>query len=246
MVSLFRITDGTMLNMLTVFIGATIGTLVGGKISERFTTILFIGLGLFVAVTGLQDAMSAHNGLIVLVGLLTGGLIGEAINIEAQLERFGQWTQNTLKQIIKTGRNTVGEALVTSSLLFCVGPLTILGALTNGLTGDAKDLVIKSTLDGVASLALSAALGWGVFLSIGIIAIVQGGLSLSAGILAPLLLTNKIIITELVAAGGYMLIGIGLRLLKLADLKPGNFLPALVTTPLLVALLTWLRAPIPL
>ncbi len=175
MVSLFRITDGTLLNMLTVFIGASLGTLIGGKISERFTTILFIGLGLFVAITGLQDVMGANNGLIVLAGLLIGGLIGEAVNIEARLEHFGQWAQNSLKNVIKSGRNTVGEALVTSSLLFCVGPLTILGSLTNGLTGDAKDLVIKSTLDGVASLALSAALGWGVFLSIGIIALVQGG-----------------------------------------------------------------------
>jgi uncharacterized membrane protein YqgA involved in biofilm formation len=232
----FRAIDGTLLNALTVFIGGTIGTLVGDRLSERFTGILFIALGLFTTVIGIQDALTARNSLLVLGGLLIGGLMGEGLQIEYRLDQFGAWAQRRLKGARNSGPSRIGEGLVTASLLFCVGPLTILGSIANGLTGDTRDLVIKSTLDGFAALALAATLGWGVLLSVGTVLIVQGGLSLGAGAIAPLLHANAAIVPELVATGGFLLIGVGLRLLKLANLKPGNFLPALIITPLLVIL----------
>lgn len=232
--SLFRAVDGTLLNALTVLIGGVIGTLVGDRLKERYATILFIALGLFTTVTGLHDALTARNSLLVLGGLLIGGLAGEWMQIEQRLDRFGAWAQSKLKSAREGGQTRIGEGLITASLLFCVGPLTILGSLANGLTGDTRDLAIKSTLDGFASLALAATLGWGVLLSIGTILIVQGGLSLGAGAIAPLLNANSAIIPELVATGGFLLIGVGLRLLKLANLRPGNFLPALLVTPVLV------------
>ncbi len=242
----FRSVDGTLLNMLTVLIGGIIGTIVGNRLQERFTRILFIALGLFTTVTGLGEALGAKNGLIVLGGLLIGGVTGEALQIEHQLERFGAWAQRRLQSGREGGAARVGEGWVTASLLFCIGPLTILGSLNNGLFGDISDLTIKSMLDGFAALALSATLGWGVLLSLITLLVVQGTLSLGAGEIAPLLHANAAIIPELVATGGFLLIGVGLRLLKLIDLKPGNFLPALVVTPVLVVLLAQLPVTLPL
>jgi len=236
---LFHSVNGTLLNMLTVLVGGLIGTTVGDRLPERFTRILFIGLGLFTVITGLQDILADKigNGLVVLFGLLIGGLIGEGIQIERRLDQFGAWAQKRLHSANADGtESTIGAGLVTASLLFCIGPLTVLGSIANGLNGDTRDLVIKSTLDGFAALALAATLGWGVLLSIGTILVVQGGLSLGAGAVAPLLTANQYILPQLVATGGFLLIGVGLRLLKIADLKPGNFLPALIITPLLVAL----------
>lgn len=236
--TLFQSVDGTLLNMTTVFVGASLGTLIGNRLPERFTRILFIGLGLFTAVTGLQNIFADTNGnmLVVLFGLLIGGLIGELIQIERRLEQLGAWAEKRLQSGRAGENSTIGTGFVTASLLFCVGPLTILGSLRNGLSGDTTDLVIKSILDGFAGLALAATLGWGVLLSIITILVVEGGLSLGAGAVAPVLAANVHILPELVATGGFLLIGVGLRLLKIADLKPGNFLPALVITPLLVAL----------
>jgi uncharacterized membrane protein YqgA involved in biofilm formation len=234
--TLFRSVDGTLLNAATVLIGGLLGTLAGSRLQERFIAILFIALGLFTAVTGLQEALGARNSLVVLAGLLIGGLIGEVLEIERQLDRFGNWVQARLRKGRAEQESHVSEGFVTASLLFCVGPLTVLGSLTNGLNGDITDLAIKSMLDGFAALALAATLGWGVLLSIGTILVVQGGLSLGAGAIAPALHSNTAIIPELVATGGFLLIGIGLRLLKIANLKPGNFLPALVVTPVLVVL----------
>jgi uncharacterized membrane protein YqgA involved in biofilm formation len=247
----FTMINGTLLNMATVLVGGIIGTLIGNRLSERFTTILFIALGLFTTVTGLQDALylfsttsnqtafiDTHNGLVVLGGLLIGGVIGEMLRIEFQLERLGSWAQSRLSNGKKEESSRIGQGFVTASLLFCIGPLTILGSLANGLTGDIRDLTIKSFLDGFAALALAATLGWGVLLSLFVILIVQGGLSLCAGAITPIMMSNPVIITELTATGGFLLIGIGLRLLKLADLRPGNFLPALIVTPLLVVLIS--------
>ena len=243
MITLFDAVDGTLLNALTVLIGGTLGTIIGNRLPERFGRILFIALGLFTVVTGLSDALGAKNSLVVLGGLIIGGLVGEAIQIELRLEQLGQWAQRRLQRGDgnESGSARIGQGFVTASLIFCVGPLTILGSITNGLSGDLRDLTIKSILDGFASLALAAALGWGVLLSILVILLVQGGLSLGAGAISPLLNANPYIIPELVATGGFLLIGIGLRLLDLANLRPGNFLPALIATPLFVALIVTLH-----
>jgi uncharacterized protein len=237
-VTIFRVIDGTLLNALTVLIGGTLGTLIGNRLPERFGRILFIALGLFTTVTGLSDALGAKNSLVILGGLIIGGVVGEGIGIEQALERLGRWAEQRLGRRDDTsGGARIGQGFVTASLLFCVGPLTILGSITNGLNGDLRDLTIKSILDGFASLALAATLGWGVLLSIFVILLVQGGLSLGAGAISPLLTANPFIIPELVATGGFLLIGIGLRLLDIANLRPGNFLPSLLATPLIVTVI---------
>lgn len=230
-VTIFTSVSGTLLNALTVLLGGTLGALVGDRLPKRIHEALFGVLGLFTVLIGLLDAFATKNALILLGSLLVGVLLGEIINIERGLERLGDWAQ---KKLARPG-STLSEAFVTASLIFCVGPLSILGSLDNGLTGDTTKLVIKATLDGFAALAIGATLGWGVLLSIAVILVYQGGISLLAHLIAPALNANPDAITELTATGGLILVAIGLKLLKLRDLRVANWLPALVIAPLLVA-----------
>ncbi len=236
--SLFSSINGTLLNALTVCVGCALGTFVGDRLPSRLQEALFGVLGLFTVLIGLQDAFTTKNALIVLGSLLLGVLVGEALDLDAALTRLGDWVQWKLAR--KGSR--VSEAFVTSTLVFCVGPLSILGSIDNGLTGSTTKLAIKAMLDGFAALAFSAALGWGVILSVAVILLYQGGLSLSASALAPLLYANPNTITELTATGGLILVAIGLKLLNIRDLRAVNFLPALVFAPLLVAGLAFLHA----
>jgi uncharacterized membrane protein YqgA involved in biofilm formation len=223
--------SGTLLNALTVLVGGTIGALIGNRLPERMHDSLFSALGLFTILIGLIDAIATKNPLILLGALLIGTVIGEALNIDGGLRAVGDFFQARLSGM----GSTISEAFVTSSLVFCVGPLTILGSLDNGLTGDSTKLVIKSTLDGFAALAFGATLGWGVLLSVITILLFQGAISLSAQALAPVLGPGSETLVELTATGGIILVAIGLRLLKIRELRTANFLPALVVAPLLVA-----------
>lgn len=234
----FRSVDGTLLNALAVLIGGLTGTLIGDRLPRRIHEALFSVLGLFTVLIGLMDAFGTKNPLIVLGSLLIGTIVGEAVDLERALQRLGDWVQ---LRLARPG-STVSEALVSSSLVFCVGPLSILGALDNGLTGDTTKLSVKAVLDGFGALAIGAALGWGVLLSIIVILVYQGGLSLSAHAIAPALGATPLAITELTAVGGLILVAIGLKLLKVRDLRVANYLPALIVAPLLVAALSfWSR-----
>ena len=226
----FTSVNGTLINALTVLIGGVIGSLAGDRIPARIHEALFGVLGLFTVLIGLLSAFTTKNPLIALGSLLLGTILGEMINIEAGLERAGDWLQSKLAR----SGSTLSEAFVTASLVFCVGPLSILGSLDNGLSGDTTKLVIKATLDGFAALAFGATLGWGVLLAIITVLLYQGGLSLGAHAIAPLLTGNPDTISELTAVGGLILVAVGLKLLKIRDLRVANFLPALVFAPLLV------------
>ena len=227
----FSSVNGTLLNALTVLLGGTIGSLAGNRLPQRIHEALFGVLGLFTVLIGLLSALTTKNPLILLGSLLLGTIVGEIINVESGLERAGDWLQ---KRLARSG-STLSEAFVSASLVFCVGPLSILGSLDNGLSGDTTKLVIKATLDGFAALAFGATLGWGVLLAIITVLLYQGGLSLGAHAIAPLLMSNAGAITELTATGGLILVAVGLKLLKIRDLRVANYLPALVFAPLLVA-----------
>ncbi len=219
-----------MLNALTVLVGGLIGWKVGDRIPRRIAESLFSVLGLFTILLGLLDAFTTKNSLVVLGALLIGTLLGELADLDGALARFGDRLQSRFAQ----NGSPVGEAWVTSSLVFCVGPLSILGSFANGLHGDATTLAVKATLDGFAALAFSATLGWGVLLSIGTILVYQGALSLSASLLAPVLSTTPEAITELTATGGLILVALGMRLLKLREFRVASMLPALLVAPAIV------------
>ena len=160
-------------------------------------------------------------------------MIGEALGIERRLETLGDRVQERLST---TEGSTISEGFVSASLLFCVGSLTVVGSIQDGLTGDYQTLATKAVLDGFASIALAATLGWGVGLSVFTILIVQGGITLGAGVFDDVLQGEALAV--LTSAGGVTIIGIALKLLELKDVRVGNFLPALVVAPCLVGLVS--------
>jgi uncharacterized protein len=226
---------GTILNAFTVLIGGTLGTFLGSRFPQRMQETVFASLGLFTLAIGLNNSLATGNPLIVLGSLLLGALAGEALQIEAGLERFGQWLQRRLSRGQSGSSARFVEAFVTASIVFCVGPLTIQGAIEDGLRGDYTLLAIKSLLDGFAALAFAATMGVGVLASILVILGFQGGISLLASLGAGVFSPDMI--AEMTAAGGVVLLSIGLRLLQVKQIRSANLLPALFIAPALVALL---------
>jgi uncharacterized protein len=229
---------GTFINVGTVLAGTLIGVLVGGRLPEGWRQRVLAGLGLVTLALGVDLALAWRDTspLYVLGGVLLGGLAGEAIGIEAWLARLGDRIQASVS---RHEHSTVSEAFFTASLLFCVGPLTVVGSIQDGLTGDYSALATKALLDGFASIALAATLGWGVGLAAGTVLLVQGGLSLGAGLFDNVLKGEAL--DAMTSAGGILIIGISLKLLELKDVKVGNFLPALVFAPALVGIVSAIR-----
>lgn len=245
---------GTIINVITVLVGSGLGTLLGARLPTRVRETVLNGLGMVTLVIGAQMAFTTGNMLIVLGSVLVGGILGEWWGIEAGLERVGGWLEERFGADEDAGGDAVqsGEldarqrfirGYVTASLVFCVGPLTILGSIQDGLTGDYTLLAIKSMLDGFAALAFSASLGIGVSFSIVTILLYQGGLSLLAA-QADAILTEPMI-TEMTAVGGVLIMGIAFSsLLQLKQIRVANYLPALVVAPAVVAALTALGLPV--
>ena len=226
---------GTLINVATVLLGTLIGTVFGARLRSGFQERVLAGLALVVLVIGVENALKWDTGhprttLCVLGGVLLGGLVGEAIGIEDALMRLGGRIQE------RTGGHGVAEAFFTASLLFCVGPLTVVGAIDDGLRGDYTLLATKSVLDGFAAIALSAALGPGVAFAAVTVLVIQGGITLAAGLFDSVLAEGSEALAALTSAGGVLIIGISLKLADLKDVKVGNFLPALVLAPALVGL----------
>ena len=231
---------GTFINVGTVLLGTLIGTLLGSRLPVGLQERVMAGLGLVTLVIGVDLALAWRqtNPLYVLGGVLLGGLVGEAVGIERGLQAFG----DRIQRAVSRGRHsTVSEAFVTASLLFCVGPLTVVGSIQNGLTGDYQALATKAMLDGFASIAIASTLGWGVALAAGTVLVIQGALSLGAGLFKDILPEGGEALAALTSAGGVLIIGISLKLLALKDVKVGNFLPALVLAPALVGLVSLFR-----
>jgi uncharacterized membrane protein YqgA involved in biofilm formation len=238
--------SGTLLNIATVLIGTTLGLLVGRRMPERMQQSLTAGLGLFTLAIGLSMALRIFNDpivqpgddLAILAALLLGVAGGELLRISDRLDALGGWFQRRLSRGERPSR--IAEAFVTASLVFCVGPLTILGSLDNGLTGDITLLAVKSLLDGVASIAFAAALGAGVYLSAGTVLVVQGGIAAGAFLLRDVM--DPITVLAVGALGGLILLGVGMRLLEIKRLRVANFLPGLVIAPFLIRLAELVRA----
>ena len=231
---------GTLINIATVLVGTLIGVTVGSRLPEGMRQRVLAGLGMVTLVIGVDLALawgredtSQSTPLYVLGGVLIGGMIGEALGIERRLETLGDRVQERLST---TEGSTISEGFVSASLLFCVGSLTVVGSIQDGLTGDYQTLATKAVLDGFASIALAATLGWGVGLSVFTILIVQGGITLGAGVFDDVLQGEALAV--LTSAGGVTIIGIALKLLELKDVRVGNFLPALVVAPCLVGLVS--------
>lgn len=225
---------GTLLNTGTVAVGGVVGTLAGDRLPERVRSILLQGLGLAVVVLGLRDALRTQNILILLGAMALGGLAGEALGLHQGLERLGAWLQRRMAPSAAGGGGGFARGFVTASLIFCVGPMTVVGSFQDGLRGDYSTLAVKSLLDGVTGMALAASLGIGVAFSALFVLVYQGALTLGAGLLAGVL--TGPVLAEMTAAGGLLVMAIGLGMLEVKTLRVANLLPALAVAPLLTRL----------
>lgn len=232
---------GTLINTLAILIGGTLGLRLGKLFPDRVQRTIMAALGLFTAAIGLQMFLKTENPIIVLCGLLAGCLIGEWWQIEEKLTGLGRWLEKRYANNngIQAPGNRFVRGFVTASLVFCVGPMAIIGSIQDGLSGDFRLLAIKSVLDFFASIAFASSLGLGVLFSAFIILIYQGTMSLLAAQAQAFLSTSMT--NEMIAAGGLILFGLAISsLLEIKAIRIGNFLPGLVITPLIVAFLTLL------
>ncbi len=250
---------GTLINVGTVILGGTMGTILGNRLPEKMRETVLQSLGLMVVVVGLSMAITTHNILIPLFSVLIGGILGEAIDLDAALARFGQVVEaraHAARAVLdRRGRRAQGkpgtdpepanpagtallvEGFITASLVFCVGPMTVLGSIQDGLMGDYKLLAIKALMDGFASAALAASLGAGVILSALTVLGFQGGLSLLAALFAAALggITPATPwVVEMTATGGVVILSIAFILLDIKRIRVANLLPAVFIAPLIV------------
>ncbi len=217
------------MNVVAVLVGSGIGLAIGNRLSERLQRIITTGLGLSTLLIGVQMALKVQNVLVVIASMVIGGVMGELLGIESGLERAGEW----LKARARSRSGTFVAGYVTASLVFCVGPMTLLGSIQEGLTGNPDIIYTKSMLDGAASVAFASSLGIGVSFAAVTVLVFQGALTLLGAQLAFLLRPE--ILNELTATGGLLILAIGLLLLDVKRIRVANLLPALVVVVLLTA-----------
>lgn len=237
---------GTLINIVAVFVGGALGLLLGARLPGRVRETIMHGLGLMTLVIGFQLSLKTDNVLIVLGSLLLGGIVGELLRIEDQIDHLGRWLeQNTggggapvperLPDAGRLGSSRFSHAFLTASLVFCVGPMAILGSIQDGLSRDYALLAVKSTLDLFAALAFASTLGPGVIFAALTVLVYQGALTLGAG-WASRVLTDPMV-AEMTATGGVVMLALGLGLLEIKRIRAGNLLPALIIAPVVVAVI---------
>jgi len=240
---------GTLINMGAILVGSAVGVALGSRLPERTRDLITSALGLVtlvvaalnvVAITDVDwqaDVGSSAPLLIVLGSVVIGGVIGSLLRIESRLEGVGGWLQRRMSKTSGSeARRRFIEGFVDASLLFCIGPLAILGALSDGLGQGIDQLALKSTLDGVASVAFAATLGWGVAASAISVGVIQGLFTLLGAFVGAVVAASAI--ASITATGGILLIGVGLRLLRVTKLAVGDLLPALVVAPILTLIVS--------
>lgn len=212
---------GTLVNAAAVLAGSGIGLMLRRGIPEKYQQTLIQGIGLAVILIGLQMAFKTRNIIILIFSLVLGGLMGEGLKIEDRLNSFGNWAAKSFK----SENNNFGQGFVSASLVYCVGAMAIVGAIQEGLTGDAGTLYAKAILDGVTSIVFASTMGAGVALSALSITIYQGVITLLAGWFGALF--SEALIAEITAAGGILIVGIGMSLLDIKKINIANLLPAI-------------------
>ena len=218
---------GTLINVGAIIAGSIVGILAHSKLPERYTKICFIAIGLFTLFIGFSLAQKTNNYLIMVFSLVLGAIIGEMLDIDGRLKKLGE----VLKKKVKSNNAKFAEGFITAFLLYCMGSMTILGAIEEGLGGEPNLLLAKSLMDGISSIALAAALGIGVIFSIVPLLIYQGGLTLLAMYLGDYFSPD--IINELTGVGGILLIGLGIDILEIKKIKILNLVPSIVIVVIL-------------
>jgi uncharacterized membrane protein YqgA involved in biofilm formation len=227
---------GTIVNVATVVAGTIVGLLVGRRVPERVRETVLAGIGLVTLGVGAASFLKTENAVFPVVSIVIGALLGELLGLEDRLERAGE----RLRAIAERGRTSAQESrfvegFVTATLTFCVGALTIVGSLQDGISGDAQLLVVKAALDGIVAVVYASVFGWGVGFSAVSILVLQGLVTLLGVFVGDNLLDHRMV-AEMEATGGPMIIGVGLRLLELKRIRLASLLPGLAIAPILVAI----------
>lgn len=218
---------GVLVNVVTVLVGGTIGNLFKKGIPQKITDALMIGLGLCTIYIGISGALKGENTLVLILSIAFGAIIGTLIDIDALINRGAKWVESKFK---KNGKKvSIAEGIVTSTLLFCVGSMTVVGSLNAGLRNDNEMLYTKAMLDAVSSTVLASTLGVGVILAAVPVLLIQGGLVLLSGLLSGVLTTTAI--NEMTCVGSVIIIALGLNLTGLSKFKVANYIPAIFLAP---------------
>ncbi len=221
---------GTIINAAAIILGGALGLLFGNAMPEKMNKTIIQGLGLAILLVGADMALKTNNSLVVICSLVIGGVIGECIDIEKKLKNLGTWMENKFASG-EDGRFT--RAFVSASLIYCIGAMAITGSIESGIKGNHSILMVKSLLDGTTAIVFAASMGIGVLASAIPVFLYQGAITLAAGLLKDIL--SQAIITEMSATGGLLIIGIGLNILEIKEIKVGNLLPGIfVAIPLTI------------
>jgi len=240
---------GTIINTATVILGSLIGIFIGHRLNENTQKTVLHGLGLVTLIVAISNAITTQNILIPLFAVIIGAMLGEWMQLEERLDALGQWMEKIFGQ--RLGEKDEGrlvQAFVTASLVYCVGPLTIIGSINDGLVNNYEFLLLKAVLDGFASIAFAASLGPGVILSAITVFLFQGGIALAAMLFGSALggvTADNPAVIEMTATGGIVLLSIGFILLDIKRVRAANFLPAIFLAPAFVVLLQWLGLTLP-
>jgi len=223
---------GTLVNTAAVLAGGTLGSFIGAGLPQRMKETVITGISLTVIVLGVKMAIATGNFLIVLGSVSLGGIAGELLGIQKKLDALGERLESRASRFPLFSGGSFSQGFVTASLVFCVGPMTVLGSIQDGLAGDSSLLLVKSMLDGFAALALASVFGMGVTASALVVLLVQGSITLGASFFSGIL--SEAMVTEMSAAGGVIMLGISVHMLELKKIRLANYLPALALAPLFV------------
>lgn len=216
---------GTLINCIAIVIGSALGLLLRRGMKESISKTVMQGVGLSVILIGINGAIQTQNTLLVIISMVIGGVLGAWIDIDAKMNRLGDWAQKKLTRD-SSENNTFAQGFVTASLVYCVGAMAVVGALDSGIRGDHSTLIAKAVLDGITAIVFTSSLGIGVMLSAVPILIYQGSIALLGNAIAPLL--SDAVITEMSAVGGLLIMAIGINMALEKDIKVANLLPAIL------------------
>lgn len=230
---------GPIVNAVCVIIGGTVGTLFGSAISEKLSSAIIVAIGLMTMVMGFQFASQTSDILIVMVCLVLGTIVGVALDLDNKMDHAA----DAVKQKLAGTRFSQGkfaDAFISTTILFCIGTMTVVGSIKSGLDGDHSILITKSIMDMISSIVFASALGAGVLMSSVSVLLIEGGIALLAGLAAPILTTE--VVNEMSAVGGVMFIGLAINLTGISQkkIKVGDMLPAIFVPILYMPIAAWI------
>lgn len=226
---------GAVVNAIVIIIAGGIGLFLNKGIPQDTSKAVMSGIGLTVAVMGIQGALTSNNQILLIVSIVVGAIIGESLKLEQRTNRVIEKLERKYSSPKEDGTPSLTEGFIAATSIFCVGSMVIIGSLESGLLGDNTTLYTKSLIDGITALFLASSLGKGVLLSAIPILIIEGGLILFANMLQPILTAG--VVTEIVATGSVLLIGLGLNIMNVTDLKILNYMPAMLIPPIVMTFL---------